>query len=217
MKLVPVGLRLWRSHPLPVLLIWTSLVLAFGFALWERQWPLAYLAAMTYVLTLVPLHLVRRVGLRLPRSFTVGIVLFIYATIFLGEAFDFYDRYWWWDIVMHGGSAIGFGMLGFLVVFLLFAGDRYAAPAWAMSVIGFTFAVTIGALWEIFEYAMDRSLGLNMQKSGLRDTMGDLIVDVVGGALGALMGYLYLKRLRFAGFTRALSEFVAQNARLFRR
>jgi hypothetical protein len=206
-----------RAQPFPVQAIWAVLALEFVLALWEGQWPLAGVAVLTFGLTLMPLILVSRIGLRLPWAFVVGITAFIFATIFLGEAFDFYNRYWWWDVVMHGGSALGFGLLGFLFAFMLFEGDRYAAPAWALGLIAFSFAVTIGTLWEIFEFGMDQIFGLNMQKSGLIDTMGDLIVDVIGASIGALAGFFYLHGRRMGGFTGVLHDFVTRNRRLFRK
>ena len=206
-----------RGQPVAVQLVWAVLLAEVCLALWERQWPLAAVATITIGLTVLPLYLSSRIGIRLPTAFLVGIILFIFATIWLGEAFDFYNRYWWWDVVMHGGSGLGFGMLGFLFAFTLFEGDRFAAPAWALALIAFSFAVTIGALWEVFEFAMDQLFGFNMQKSGLLDTMGDLIVDVTGAGIGALAGWAYL-RGRGPGFTRrAFEEFVQRNRRFFRK
>lgn len=201
--------------PMILMVIWVVLFFEFTVALWEQQWPLAFLALLTYGLTLLPTPLFRRFGIRLPNAFLIWIVVFIFATIFLGEAFDFYNRYRWWDVVMHAGSALGFGLVGFLFVFTLFEGDRYAAPPWALALIAFCFAVTIGTLWEIFEFAMDHVFGLNMQKSGLIDTMGDLIVDVIGATIGALAGHFYLKGRKFAGFTTILQQFIDRNRRFF--
>ncbi len=200
-----------RRPPLPVLLIWASLAVAFVVALIDRRWPLAFIAVLTFGLTLMPMVLVRRAGIRLPVSFTTGIVAFIYGTIFLGETFDFYNRYWWWDILLHGGSALGFGMVGFLFAFVMFEDEKYSAPPWALGFIGFTIAVTIGAVWEIFEYAMDQTFGTNMQKSGLPDTMGDLIVDVIGGSIGGLAGFLWLKGRELGGLAGVIGDFVAKN------
>ncbi|WP_415183305.1 hypothetical protein [Phaeovulum sp.] len=205
-----------RRQPLVVQLIWAVLAVEFVTALWEGQWPLAGVAVLTVALTLAPMMVVGRIGIHLPTGFLVGITAFIFATIFLGEAFDFYNRYWWWDVIMHGGSAMGFGLLGFLFVFTLFEGDRFAAPAWAMALIAFSVAVTIGALWEIFEFAMDQTFGLNMQKSGLLDTMYDLIVDVVGAGIGALAGYFYL-RGKGGGFSGLFEDFIRRNRRFFRK
>lgn len=205
----------FARQPIAVQIIWAVLLVEFSVALWERQWLVAVVAAATFVLTLVPIVLVNRMGIRLPTAFLVGITFFVFATIFLGEAFDFYNRYWWWDVVLHGGSAMAFGLLGFLFVFMLFEGDRYAAPAWALALIAFSFAVTIGALWEIFEFGMDQLFGMNMQKSGLMDTMSDLIVDVIGASVGALAGYLYLTGRTMGGFTNVLHDFVERNRKHF--
>lgn len=206
-----------RRQPVIVQAIWAVLAVAFVVALIEARWSLAFVSVATFALSLVPVLAQRRLGIRLPVRFFAWIVIFTFATIFLGEAFDFYTRFWWWDVVLHGGSAMAFGLVGFLFVFMLFEGDRYAAPAWAVALMSFCFAVTIGVIWEIFEFTMDQVFGLNMQKSGLVDTMWDLIVDTGGAAIGATAGFFYLRRRELGGLTAALREFVAANRRLFRR
>ncbi|MCX8507725.1 MAG: hypothetical protein ORN49_02405 [Rhodobacteraceae bacterium] len=197
--------------------IWITLVLALVGALATGRWSLAFVAMATLILTLLPVLAEERFAIRLPVRFVGAIAVFLFATLFLGEEFDFYGRYWWWDIALHGGSAVGFGLVGFLFVFILFEGDRYAAPAWAVAFMSFCFAMMIGAIWEIFEFAMDQLFGMNMQKSGLLDTMGDLIVDMVGAALGGLSGFLYLKGRSLGGLTGVLQEFVLKNHRFFRK
>ena len=205
------------SQPLVVRAIWTILALAFVVALLTARWSLAFVSLATFGLSLLPVLFQSRFGIHLPMRFLAGIVIFVFATIFLGEAFDFYNRFWWWDVVLHGGSAMAFGLVGFLFVFMLFEGDRYAAPAWAVAFVSFCFALSIGTVWEIFEFAMDQLFGLNMQKSGLVDTMWDLIVDTVGAGFGAMVGFLYLKGLELGGLTGVLQEFVQKNRRLFRK
>ena len=56
-----------------------------------------------------------------------------------------------------------------------------------------------------------------MPKSGLSDTMGDLIIDMVGAGLGAASGYAYLKGLQYGGLPGLIDEFVRRNPRLFRK
>lgn len=64
---------------------------------------------------------------------------------------------------------------------------------------------------------------MNMQKpflgdpSGLTDTMWDLIVDALGAMAIALSGYLYMKRSMASPIERWTRQFVAGNARMFRR
>jgi uncharacterized membrane protein YjdF len=85
-----------------------------------------------------------------------------------------------------------------------------------VALFAFMFAVGIGAIWEIFEYFMDQVFGLNMQKSGLQDTMWDLIVDVVGAAIIAFLGWGYIKTRETDSFLeRWIEDFILKNPHLF--
>jgi hypothetical protein len=198
-----------------VLGVWVLLVLAGIIALFTARWSLAFVAMATLMLSLLPEIFAEKFKIKLPQSFIGFIVTFIFASIFLGEAADFYERLWWWDIALHGTASIGFGLIGFLFIFMLFAGDRFAAPPIALALIAFCVAVAIGVTWEIFEFAMDQVFGLNLQKSGLLDTMGDLIVDMLGAFLGATAGYLFLKGRRFGGLAAMIRQFVRANMDLY--
>ncbi|WP_321363127.1 hypothetical protein [uncultured Celeribacter sp.] len=204
-----------RAQPLVMRLVWVALMAEFVAGLVASRYTSSFIALGTFGLTLVPMFFARRFHIYIPRSFMAGIVVFIFATLFLGEVGDFYNRYWWWDVVLHGGSALGFGLVGFIAIFMLFQGDRYAAPPWAMGLFAFCFAMSIGAIWEIFEYTMDQAFGTNMQKSGLQDTMWDLIVDAGGGLVGAVSGAIYVAFDRNTPFASLIRDFITRNKRLF--
>lgn len=195
--------------------VWAITAAAFVFAVFEAQWTLAFVSLATLVLAAAPVVAVRWAGIVVPRAFLAAVTVFVFATLFLGEVYGFYDRFWWWDIVLHGGSAIGFGLIGFAFVFMMFQGDKFAAPHRAVAFFAFCFAVMVGVMWELFEFAMDQVFGLNMQKSGLIDTMYDLLVDVVGAAFGAFSGYGFLKGRERFGLPGVIGEFVRSNPRFF--
>jgi len=200
-----------------VYLIWAVLGLELVLSLFNGHYSLAFVALVTLALSLAPVIFADRFDIQLPVHFFAGIVVFIFGTVYLGEAFGFYEKYWWWDILLHGGSAMGFGLIGFIFVFILFEGDKYAAPHWALALIAFCIAISIGVVWEVFEFAMDQMFGMNMQKSGLIDTMWDLIVDIIGAGVGAMAGFAYLKGRQIHGLPGMIGEFVAKNRRLFKR
>ena len=82
---------------------------------------------------------------------------------------------------------------------------------------GITFAVTLGVLWEIFEFAVDSAWPkVNMQsnETGVRDTMKDLIVDTVGAVVVALMAWAYLRTGRYSFIADGVRGFLAKNKRL---
>jgi len=208
-------MRLIKENGITMLVIWALLLSTGLVALGLARWSLAFVSIATLALSLVPPLLAARWSLALPLPFLLFTTLFFFASIFLGEAFDFYERLWWWDLALHGSSAMGFGLIGFLFVFMLFEGDRFAAPPSAIAFISFCVAMTVGATWEVFEFAMDAFFGLNMQKSGLDDTMGDLIVNAIGGMVASVTGYFYLRRNSAGVLGRGLEQFIQMNKRLY--
>ena len=202
----------YEDIPYATWIVWIILLGAGVFALLTAHWSNVFMIVMAFFFTVLPAIFVQRFEIRLPLSFLAAISLFVFGTLFLGEVFDFYNRFWWWDVLLHGASAVGLGIIGFLFVFYLFQGDRYAAPPLALAFIGFCFALAMGGLWEIFEFGMDQIFGLNMQKSGLVDTMTDLIVDAIGAMIGALSGFFWLKGQQM-GPMAMIEEFVQLNRR----
>jgi len=90
-----------------------------------------------------------------------------------------------------------------------------------ISLFAFLFAVTIGTLWEIFEFFMDQLFGFNMQKpmmgdpSGLTDTMWDMIVNATGAFIISFVGWWYLKRKRAFFVKDWIRKFIMSNPELF--
>ena len=203
-----------NTTPALIRLIWSVLITAIVISFLSGHWSNVFVSATALLLTILPSLFSRRYRIIFPPSFLVAISVFVFATLFLGEVFGFYDRFWWWDVFLHASSAVGFGIIGFLFAFFLFEGDKYAAPPWALGLIAFCFAVSIGVIWEIFEFAMDQTFGMNMQKSGLTDTMWDLIVDCGGALFGASAGFFWLKG-REATLTALIDEFVKLNQNWF--
>ena len=202
------------------------LVVEAALALWRGQWFAAAIVVGILVITLFPLLMVRRFRVSVPPEFEVLAIGFVFATLFLGEVHGYYTRFWWWDLVLHTGSGLLLGIVGFLLVHVLNETeeiDLHMRPGF-VALFAFLFAVGIGALWEIFEFAMDQLFGLNMQKpmlgdpSGLTDTMWDLIVDTVGAAVITVLGYGYFKASRGASFLeRWIDAFIRSNPRFFTR
>ena len=200
-------------------------VMAFELAglLWTARWGHAVLVVGLMLVIALPVIQRRGVIAMVPVEIQVCTVIFIFATLFLGEFRDFYIRFWWWDIVLHTGSGVLLGLLGFILLYLLNETEAVGMalrPAF-LALFAFCFAVALGALWEIFEFAMDQIFGMNMQKpmlddpSGLTDTMWDLIVDAVGALVASLGGLIYLLRARKEGRKDWLQRFVDRYPKLF--
>ena len=181
-----------------IVLMQIAFVIAAGIALYERSWLNLFVAVFALGVVWMPSLLERNFRVRLPIEFEFLLNIFIYSSIFLGEIQNFYTKFWWWDVVLHTGSGIAFGFIGFLILFSLYRSNRLNMRPALLVLFSFCFSLALGVLWEIFEFTIDALLGLNMQKSGLVDTMWDLIVNMLGASVASLSGYAYL-RYRWRG------------------
>ena len=205
-----------RKTKLVILVIFRALlVIAALYSLYRHSWMNVALAILTIGLTFLTSILEKRLKVDYPEEFEIIILLFIFASVFLGEFNSFYYRFWWWDIMLHGFSAIILGMLAFSLVYILNKEGKITLNPGFIALFAFCFALAGGTVWEIFEFSVDSFLSTNMQKSGLIDTMGDLIVDSLGALIISVTGYLYAKgRLKFLRFFS--EDFKKANPRLFR-
>jgi len=192
-----------------------SLLFVIIRAIFYQQWTLLFISTTTLCLFYLPVMVAKRLRIHLPVEMEFVIVVFIYGALFLGEIQNYYLTIWWWDLFIHTFSGIGFGFMGFIILYTLYTHQRVKASPTLISLFSFCFAVAIGAMWEIFEYAMDNIFGLNMQKSGLVDTMWDLIINSFGAFITSLSGFFYIKRGKAQLFSRLVRKFIEKNPQLF--
>lgn len=167
------------------------LIVTIG-SLVERAWLTAFTGAVVLLLTFAPAIIERKLRLTLPVEFTLVTCVFLYASFILGEVRDFYERIWWWDLALHGLSALTIGVIGFLSIYVFWMTRRVRVAAGWIATITFAIAVSVGTVWEIFEFLMDWYFGFEMQSSGHLDTMTDLIINAIGAAIAAAFGYFYV-------------------------
>jgi len=207
-------------HVVLTLLIQALVVVGLVLFLIRRDWENVFLTALVLLLTLVPAFLLRRYRVYIPPEFQLISAAFIFLSLFLGSALDLYYHFWWWDIALHAGSGFLLGIVGFLTLFLLNQTDRIPAgirPAF-LCFFGVTFAVFLGVLWEIFEFAVDLIVPhANMMswETGAGDTIVDLIVDTLGAVIVGLMAWTYTKTGRYSFIADGVRKFIQKNPRLF--
>lgn len=195
------------------LALFITAVVAFGLLEVATGFIALGVLALTYVANVIE----RRYRIEIPLELEVFMALFLVASLFLGEVGGFYGRFWWWDLFLHASSAIVFGFVGFLILYVLYYQRKLETSPLIIAIFSFSFAMMIGAVWEIFEFSMDRLFGFNMQRGSLQDTMSDLIVDALGGLLTAGIGYSYINKQRGSLLHRVVRKFLRDNPRFGRR
>ncbi len=149
--------------------------------------------------------------LGIPNFIYILYYIFLYCAVFLGEVFDFYYKVPHWDTLLHFFSGAMLGALGFILVDILNDSQKVRvslSPAF-VALFAFCFALAAGAVWEIYEYACDGAMQLNMQKYAtedgidligrlaLRDTMKDIIFDALSALGVSILGFFSIRKQKF--------------------
>jgi len=214
-----------RVHRFIIRFLLVIMAIEWVFLLIEQRWLSLLLVTLIIAVLFAPIIFRKKMDLELPAEFHLMAVLFTFASLYLGEVQQFYHRIWWWDIALHATAGLMMGIFGFLLVYILNESKRVNLHmnAGFVAFFAFLFAVTIGTLWEIFEFGMDQLFGLNMQKemlgdpSGLTDTMWDMIVNAIGALVISLTGWWYLKRRSHFFIKAMIQKFIKKNPKLFSR
>lgn len=135
-----------------------------------------FLCVLTLVLFMLPNMVEKRFNVELPGALEVIILLFIFAAEILGEIQAFYIMIPYWDTILHTINGFMAAAIGFALVDILNKQERVSLSLspFFMAVVAFCFSMTIGVLWEFFEFGADYFLGTDMQK----DTVVNFINSV---------------------------------------
>lgn len=132
----------------------------------HQNWSNVFLCLLTLVLFTIPYFIDRAFKVTLPNALEIIIFLFIYAAEILGELQNFYGLFKHWDTVLHTINGFLCAAVGFSMIDILNRSDKFhiqLAPLF-VALVAFCFSMTIGVLWEFFEYGADTFLKTDMQK-----------------------------------------------------
>lgn len=175
------------------------------------DWSGAFMAFQAFLFSLIPTLLKKFYNIRTPHILHAGVVIFMFATIFLGEVENFYERFWWWDLIFHTLAGIIFGLIGYIMLILTYRTQNVRLAPLFTSLFAISFSLGVSVIWEILEFVIDSILNTNMQPSA-SDTMWDLIVGLVGALISTLGGYRYLEYNERLGMSDIIDEGVRKNA-----
>lgn len=132
----------------------------------ERDWFSAFLCVLTLLLFMIPSFLEKKLNIELPTLLEYIILLFIFSAEILGEINRFYLRIPYWDTILHTLNGFIMAGIGLSMIDIL---NRHDSLHFKMSqifvcLVAFCFSMTVGVLWEFFEYGMDTFTHTDMQK-----------------------------------------------------
>ncbi len=173
------------------ILLSASIILVGLIKVYQNNWFSFGMSMLTLIFMTLPFLIEKRFRLEFPRQFLCILLLFFYASMFLGTANHFFTRFWWWDKMLHSFSGLIFANLGFLIAMYLGRSQELDSKLnrTLVTMFSFCFSVASGAVWEIYEYSMDETFGFLYQGIGIDDTMLDIICDTLGALLFALFAF----------------------------
>lgn len=202
-------IQLTISYVLKAIVVFTIIMSTMRFNLFLMMSSLVIL-----VFSALPAVIERTFRITLPVEVDLTLTTILFAHFILGEASDYYTRFWFFDLILHSSSGLVIGLVGFAIIYFFLFSSRVSANPLLVSILSVSFALAAGALWEIFEFGMDQLFGFNMQKSGNMDTMSDLIVDLFGACVVGIGVYRYLTRDEDGLVKHMVNRFIQYNVRL---
>ncbi|MBR5613910.1 MAG: hypothetical protein IKW64_01225 [Clostridia bacterium] len=121
---------------------------------------------LTLVLFAIPTFVENNFGIELPSALEIVILLFIFAAEILGEMGSYYTKVPYWDTMLHTVNGFLCAAIGFALIDILNRNEKikFKLSPMFLAIVAFCFSMTIGVLWEFFEFFCDAFLGMDMQK-----------------------------------------------------
>ncbi|MCI8546896.1 MAG: hypothetical protein HFJ44_06665 [Clostridia bacterium] len=154
----------------------TLVVLTMILQIIHRNWNDVFLCVLTLFLLLIPAIINKGFNIELPTVLESIILVFIFAAEILGEIQNFYGIFKHWDTMLHTINGFIMAAIGFSLIDILNQSDKVAislSPLF-VALVAFCFSMTIGVMWEFFEYNMDIITKTDMQKDRIVQTISSV-------------------------------------------
>ncbi len=141
-----------------------------------------FLCGLTLVLFMIPTFVEHRLHIDVPNTLEIIILLFIFSAEILGEIQEYYLMFPFWDTMLHTMNGFLMAAIGIAMVDILNRSRKFKvrlSPAF-VALVAFCFSMTVGVVWEFFEYGMDVFFHTDMQKDTWINTIYSVSLNPEG-------------------------------------
>lgn len=141
-----------------------------------------FLGILTLILFTIPSIIDRKLNIKLPNALETVILLFIFSAEILGEIQNFYGIFKFWDTMLHTINGFLCAAIGFSLIDILNRSPKFhmkMSPIF-VALVAFCFSMTIGVLWEFFEYGADTFFETDMQKDRVVSSISSVLINEKG-------------------------------------
>lgn len=141
----------------------------------------ALLCLLSLLLLFAPIFIQNKFEITLPNGLETSIYLFVFAAEILGEINNFYGTIPHWDTMLHTINGFLATAVGFSLIDLLNKNSKSVnLSPFYLCLVAFCFSMTIGVLWEFFEYSCDKFLLFDTQKDTIIETVSSVMINPDG-------------------------------------
>ena len=148
----------------------------------KGNWGNVVLCFFTLILYLIPYFVDKKLNIDLPNTMDILIFLFIFSSEILGEIQNFYGIIPYWDTILHTLNGFLCAAIGFSLVDILNRSEKFhfnLSPIY-VAVVAFCFSMTVGVLWEFFEFSADNLVRTDMQKDRIVQSISSVSLHPEG-------------------------------------
>ena len=145
----------------------------------RSEYESAFICLLVLVLFMLPFFIQQNFGIELPSTLEIIILLFIFAAEILGELECYFITFPYWDSMLHTTTGFLCAATGFALIDILNRNSRIKfelSPIY-VALAAFCFSMTVGVLWEFFEFGMDRIFHMDMQKDTVVSSITSVMLD----------------------------------------
>lgn len=182
-KALKMELREHKSSFIVYMILRALVVAVMILQIFNRNFENVFLCILTLLLLIVPSIIQINLKIELPTALEIIILLFIFAAEILGEIQAYYIKFPGWDTILHTLNGFLMAAIGFALVDILNRNKRFSiklSPVF-VAIVAFCFSMTIGVIWEFFEFGMDQLFGMDMQKDTIIHSITSVMLDPAGG------------------------------------
>ena len=141
-----------------------------------------FLGILTLILFMVPQMIEKMVGVTIPAGLKGVILIFIFSAEILGEINAFYIKIPIWDTILHTTNGFLMAAIGFALIDLFNRSEKFSIKMspYFVAFVAFCFSMTVGVVWEFFEFSMDWFFHTDMQKDWILPTISSVKLDPLG-------------------------------------
>ena len=141
-----------------------------------------FLGVLTLILFMIPKVIEKKLGVSIPAGLEAVILIFIFSAEILGEINAFYVKIPIWDTMLHTTNGFLMAAIGFAMIDIFNRSEKFSIKMspYFVAFVAFCFSMTVGVLWEFFEFSMDWFFQTDMQKDWILPAISSVKLNPSG-------------------------------------